>query len=289
MAEIEKDAVSGRETTGHEWDGIKELNTPLPRWWLYTFYVCILWAVGYWIVYPAWPTLSGYTKGVIGYSSRGELRKELAARDKSRTVWTDRFSALSVGGIAKDSELLNYAMAGGRVIFAENCAPCHGASGSGNASYPVLADDDWLWGGTVGDIYTTINYGIRSTHDDTRLGEMPNFGDEDMLAKAQISDVTEYVLSLSGNSSDRDAAMRGTEIFAEECSSCHGESAEGVQDMGAPRLSDGIWLYGNSKEKIMSQISTPKHGSMPAWNGRLDDISIKQVSIYVHSLGGGQQ
>ncbi|MCK4939306.1 MAG: cytochrome-c oxidase, cbb3-type subunit III [Rhodospirillaceae bacterium] len=288
MAEIEKDAVSGRETTGHEWDGIKELNTPLPRWWLYTFYVCILWAVGYWIVYPAWPTLSGYTKGVIGYSSRAELTKELAVRDKSRIVWTGKFAALSVEEISKDSELLNYAMAGGRAIFAENCAPCHGASGSGSSSYPVLADDDWLWGGAVGDIYTTVRYGIRSTHDDTRLGEMPNFGDEGMLAKAQISDVTEYVLSLSGNATDKTSASRGADIFANECASCHGENGKGIQDMGAPHLSDSIWIYGKTKQQITSQISAPKHGSMPAWVDRLDDVSIKQVSVYVHSLGGGQ-
>ncbi len=288
MAEIEKDPVSGRETTGHEWDGIKELNTPLPRWWLYTFYVCIIWSVGYWVVYPAWPTLSGYTKGVIGYSSRAELANELEARDESRIVWTEKFSALSVEEISKDSELLNYAMAGGRAIFAENCAPCHGASGSGISSYPVLADDDWLWGGAVGDIYTTVNYGIRSTHDDTRFSEMPNFADEDMLGKAQISDVTEYVLSLSGNATDNASVGRGAEIFAGECASCHGENAEGVESNGAPRLSDSIWIYGKTKQNIVSQIGTPKHGVMPAWVDRLDDVSIKQVSVYVHSLGGGQ-
>ncbi|MDH5489096.1 MAG: cytochrome-c oxidase, cbb3-type subunit III [Rhodospirillaceae bacterium] len=288
MAEIEKDAVSGRDTTGHEWDGIKELNTPLPRWWLYTFYVSIIWSIGYWVVYPAWPTLSDYTKGVIGYSSRGELASELEARDKSRTVWTDKFAALPIEDISKDSELLNYAMAGGRAIFAENCAPCHGASGSGIGSYPVLADDDWIWGGAVGDIYTTVNYGIRSTHNDTRLGEMPNFADEGMLGKEQVSDVAEYVLSLSGGASDNASAGRGAEIFATECASCHGENGEGVPSMGAPRLSDGIWLYGKTKQNIVSQISTPKHGVMPAWVDRLDDVSIKQVSVYVHSLGGGQ-
>ena len=288
MAKNEKDPVSGRETTGHEWDGIKELNTPLPRWWLYTFYACIAWAVGYWVVYPAWPTLSGYTEGVIGYSSRAELTKELEARDQSRTVWTDKFAALSVDEITKDSELLNYAMAGGRSIFAENCAPCHGASGSGVGIYPVLADDDWIWGGTAGDIYTTIKYGIRSTHDDARLGEMPNFGTDKILENAQIADVAEYVLSLSGQGTDPAAAGRGAGVFAGECSSCHGDTGEGIQDMGAPRLSDGIWLYGGTKQAVSAQIKAPKHGMMPAWTGRLDDISIKQVSVYVHSLGGGQ-
>ena len=288
MAEIEKDAVSGRDTTGHEWDGIKELNTPLPRWWLYTFYVCIVWAIGYWVVYPSWPTLSGYAKGAIGYSSRAELAKEIEARDKSRTVWMDKFSALSVEEISKDSELLNYAMAGGRVIFAENCAPCHGSSGSGNSSYPVLADDDWLWGGTVGDIYTTVNYGIRSTSDDTRLSEMPKFGADEILSKDEISDVAEYVLSLSGSATDNASAGRGAGIFANECASCHGEKAEGIQSMGAPRLNDGIWLYGKTKQNVVSQIKSPKHGVMPAWVDRLSDVSIKQVSVYVHSLGGGQ-
>lgn len=288
MAQTEKDAVSGRETTGHEWDGIKELNTPLPRWWLYTFYVCIAWAVGYWVVYPAWPTLSGYSKGMFGYSSRAQLTDEIAARDAGRSQWLDKFNANSVDEIAADPELLNYAMSGGRVIFAENCAPCHGSAGSGASAYPILADDDWLWGGTVDDIYTTVNYGIRSTHDDTRVSEMPKFGADKLLENSQIADVAEYVLSLSGKSTEVDSAARGAVVFADNCSSCHGETGEGAQSMGGPRLSDGIWLYGESKNDITNQIKEPRHGVMPAWNGRLDDVSIKQVSIYVHSLGGGQ-
>jgi len=288
MAEIEKDAVSGQETTGHEWDGIKELNTPMPRWWLYTFYATIVWAIGYWVVYPAWPSLSGYTKGMAEFSSRADLRADLAAQEQERSGWTSKFAALSVNEIAADPKLAEYARAGGRTIFADNCAPCHGSAGSGAKGYPVLADDDWLWGGKLETIHTTIRYGVRSTHGDTRVSDMPKFGAEEILETAAINDVTEFVLSLSGSSKDTVAAKRGKEVFSENCSACHGEAGEGLQDMGAPRLSDGIWLYGGAKETVLSQVNAPKQGVMPHWEGRLDDTALKQVAIYVHSLGGGQ-
>ena len=288
MAEPEKDALSGRETTGHEWDGLKELNTPLPRWWLWVLYATIVWAVAYTVVYPAWPTLSGYTKGMIDYSSRGELAKNLAAVKQSRSSWINRFEESSVSEIAADNDLLTYAMAGGRAVFAENCAPCHGAAGSGAPGYPVLADDDWIWGGTREDIHTTVAFGIRSGHDDTRDSSMPEFLADEVLEKSQITDVTQYVLSLSNEASNADAAKRGAAVFEDECSSCHGEEAKGVADMGGPNLTDGIWLFGKDEKAVSTQIGSPKHGVMPAWFGRLSDVEIKQVSLYVHSLGGGQ-
>jgi len=189
--------------------------------------------------------------------------------------------------IAKDNELLNYAIAGGKMVFAENCAPCHGAQGSGTPGFPVLADDDWLWGGTLEEIETTIRFGIRSTHEDTRTSEMPAFGD-DYLETAQIKDVAEYVLSLSDRESSKAAAERGEEVFKDNCEACHGEHGEGMAFQGAPRLDDGIWLYGGERQDIINQVSKPRHGVMPTWNARLDDVSIKQVAIYVHALGGGQ-
>jgi cytochrome c oxidase cbb3-type subunit III len=288
MAEVEKDAVSGQETTGHEWDGIKELNTPLPRWWLYTFYACILFSVVYWILYPAWPGISGHTKGILGYSSRAEHALDLQAQAKSRAVWSDKMASMELDDIAADSQLLNVAMAGGKSIFAENCAPCHGAAGSGAPGYPVLADDDWIWGGTREDIQTTVLYGVRSEHDETRENVMPNFLEDEILEKGQINDVAEYVLSLSGAGSDAEAAKRGVEIFAEQCVACHGEDAKGVSEMGGPNLVDAITLYGVGKEGMVAQITKPRHGVMPPWEKRLGDVSIKQVSIYVHSLGGGK-
>ncbi len=287
MGKVEKDAISGRETTGHEWDGIKELDNPLPRWWLYIIYASIVWSIGYWIVYPAWPSLSGYTKGVIGYSSRAEFDKTMAKVEEGRAGWKSRLKAASVSDIIKDRELLNYSMAGGRVIFADNCAPCHAAAGSGGAGYPSLADDDWLWGGDVETIYTTVRYGVRAAHEETRTSDMPVFGDEDMLNPGQIMDVAEYVMTLSGGKMTA-AAKRGESVFADECSACHGEDGRGSRDVGAPNLADAIWLYGGTAKAVAAQVRNPKQGVMPAWESRLDPVSLKQVSVYVHSLGGGE-
>lgn len=287
MANREKDDVTGTETTGHEWDGIKELDTPLPRWWLWTFYATIVVAAVWWVLYPSWPTLSSYWPGLLETNARKELQADLAVREAERAQWVAKFQAMSVEDIAQDGELLNYAMAGGKAIFADNCAPCHGSQGSGAPGYPVLADDAWLWGGTLNAIETTIRYGIRSTHEDTRMSDMPVFG-ADYLERADIRDVAQYVLSLSGGGENHDAAERGEDIFEEECAACHGEDGEGLKAMGAPRLNDGIWLYGGTQEDVIAQISKPKHGVMPAWQGRLDDVSIKQVTVYVHGLGGGR-
>lgn len=287
MANVEIDEVSGTPTTGHEWDGIKELDTPMPRWWLWTFYATILFAVVWWVLFPSWPTLSTHWKGAMPTTARLELEADLTVREAERAQWVEKFSAMSTQEIAQDNELLNYAMAGGKVVFADNCAPCHGSQGSGAPTYPVLADDDWLWGGSIEEIETTIRYGIRSTHEDARLSEMPVFGD-DYLEKDQIRDVSEYVLSMSGRDEDKAATARGAEIFANECAACHGEQGEGSRDFGAPRLSDGIWLYGGERQDIINQVTAPQHGVMPTWQARLDDVSIKQVAIYVHSLGGGE-
>ena len=288
MANIEIDEVTGTPTTGHEWDGIKELDTPMPRWWLWTFYACIAFALLWWVLFPSWPTLSDHWKGLIETTDRTALVDDLAARTAERAPWVEKFAALPVTEIAQDNELLNYAMAGGKVIFADNCAPCHGSQGSGAPSYPVLADDDWLWGGKLEQIETTIRFGIRSTHDDARASEMPAFGD-DYLEQAQIKDVTEYVLSFSNRDEDKAAAARGAQVFADECASCHGESGDGGRATGAPRLTDGIWLYGGERADIVNQVAKPRHGVMPTWQARLDDVSIKQVAIYVHSLGGGEE
>ncbi len=290
MANVEKDPVTGTDTTGHEWDGIKELDTPLPKWWLMTFYATIIWAFGYWLVYPSWPTLNTYAKGIWETTNRLEHAKEMAAVAESRKAWTTKFEGKEIGEVAKDSELLNYAMAGGRVIFADNCQPCHGASGSGAPNYPVLADDDWIWGGTLESIQTTVQYGIRSGHEDERVSDMPNFVEDETLTAAQADQVADYVVGLSTGSA---ADGEGKTLFEENCASCHstegeGAGGEGYQETGGPRLNDGIWLYGSGKEGVLAQINKPQHGVMPAWVGRLSETEIKQVSIYVHSLGGGQ-
>jgi cytochrome c oxidase cbb3-type subunit 3 len=288
MSSTEKDVVTGRDTTGHEWDGIKELNTPLPRWWVYVFIATVVWSFGYWVVYPAWPGIAGYTRGLIGYSSRAELSGTMTAAADARRVWTDRIAAASVQEIAADPELLAYSVAGGRTLFAENCAPCHGAGGQGAPGYPNLADDSWMWGGDLAAIEQTVRYGVRSGHEQARISEMPRFGTDGLLDRGQISDVADYVLSLSGTAADAAAVQRGATIYAENCAACHGETAGGNRELGAPALNDAIWLYGGDRASVLQQVTAPRHGVMPTWSGRLDDVSLKLLSVYVHSLGGGE-
>ena len=289
MARIkETDAVTGVDTTGHEWDGIKELNTPLPRWWLWTFYACCIWAFGYWLVMPAWPLVSDFTRGYFGYSSRANLTEQIAEAQARQSGYLERIAAADVEGIQQDPELLGFAMAGGRSAFAVNCSQCHGQGAAGSAGYPNLNDDDWIWGGSLDAIHQTVVYGIRSDHEDTRVNDMPAFLRDEILTRDEISDTAEYVLSLSGERPDQAAVERGAAIFTDNCVACHQEGGVGNQDLGAPNLSDGIWLYGADKASVVASINTGRGGVMPAWNQRLDEATIKQLAVYVHSLGGGE-
>ena len=284
----EIDQPTGVETTGHEWDGIKELDKPLPRWWLLTFYASIVWAIGYWVIYPAWPTLNGYTRGVIGYSQRTVVTEELAEARRAQAVFRDRIAATPLDKLKGDADLLRFAMAEGAASFQANCAACHGRGAQGFVGYPNLNDDEWLWGGSVDDIHKTISFGIRSDHKDARLSQMPRFGLDKMLDEAQIGDTAEFVLSLSGGSKQSAAVARGQKLYAENCASCHGDTGKGLQDQGAPDLTDAIWLYGGSRQAIVESIRTGRGGMMPAWTGRLDPVTLKSLAIYVHSLGGGK-
>ncbi len=289
MASREKDEISGTETTGHEWDGIKELNTPLPRWWLWTFYGCIAFALGYMIAYPAWPLVKGATPGLLGYSSRAELVKDIDVARTAQSAQLEKVKSLPLEEIRKDADLLQFAVAGGRAAFRVNCIQCHGSGAAGGKGYPNLNDDDWIWGGTLDQIHTTLQHGIRYTADpDTRQSPMPAFGADGILTPEQINDVAEYVLSLSGQTSDTEAAARGAPVFADNCAACHGDAGEGKQEFGAPRLTDAIALYVSDKASVVAQINKPRQGVMPAWNARLDEMTIKQLAIYVHSLGGGE-
>jgi cytochrome c oxidase cbb3-type subunit 3 len=283
------DEVTGVETTGHVWDGdLQELNKPLPRWWLWVFYVCCIWAAGYWAVYPAWPTLTDYTKGYFGHSQRAEVTADVAAAKSAQEKYRQGIAQASLADVKKSEDLFQFAQAGGAAAFGENCAGCHGRGAQGAVGYPNLNDDDWVWGGTVEQIHDTIAYGIRATHEKTRNSAMPRFGLDGILDNAKISDVANYVRSLSGQATDKDAAARGQPIFAEQCAACHGENAEGNQEMGAPKLSDAIWLYGNSQEAVMASITTGRGGMMPVWAERLDPVTVKMLAVYVHSLGGGK-
>jgi len=284
------DAVTGTATTGHEWDGIRELNTPLPRWWLWTFYLCIVYAVGYWIVYPAWPLLTNSTQGVTGWHARSAVVTDLQELKVLRGPMMDKLTAASVTEIANDPQLTDFARALGRPAFADNCAPCHGAGGGGAKGYPNLNDDDWLWGGKLEGIEQTIRHGARSGDKDDHEGNMPAFGRDGILKANEISAVADYVRSLSGLPTERgiDLAL-GKKTFADNCAVCHGEEAKGNREVGAPNLTDKIWLYGPEKETIMQGIRNGRGGTMPAWNGRLSEPTIKALTVYVYSLGGGEK
>jgi cytochrome c oxidase cbb3-type subunit 3 len=280
---IDCDEHSGVETTGHEWDGIKELNLPAPRWWLIVFAITCVWAVGYWVVYPSWPTLSGNTKGTAGWTSHKKLAQEQAEITQRRGEFAAQIKAHSLEEIQKDPELYAFAVAGGKTMFKENCAACHGTGAQGGRGYPNLNDDDWIWGGTLNDIYHTLKVGIRSPHEETRSSQMPVFGE--MLKREEISSVADHVLSLS---SGKGGNEQGAAIFKQNCASCHGDTGRGGREFGAPNLADSIWLYGGTKAGIVQQLNAPRHGVMPNWNTRLPDETIKALTINVHSLGGGE-
>ncbi len=294
MADIHKnevDAVSGVSTTGHEWDGIRELNNPLPRWWLWTFYACIVWAVLYWIAYPAWPLVSSYTYGVLGWKSRDAVQVQLADLRAQRAVFADKLAAASLAEIESSPELLSFARAQGRAAFGDNCAPCHGSGAAGSPGYPNLNDDDWLWGGSLEQIQQTILHGIRSTDPDAHVGDMMAFGRDGILQRPEVVAVADYVRSLSNLPVPQSVTLdlaKGKEVFDANCAACHGPDGKGNPELGAPNLTDGIWLYGSGRDNVIASITNGRAGLMPAWAGRLDPTTIKALTVYVHSLGGGR-
>lgn len=287
MSKDHIDEVTGVQTTGHEWDGIRELNNPLPRWWVWTFYATIVWSLGYMIAYPAWPLVRSATSGVLGYSSRADLKSELAAADLSRAEYRTLISEKELSDILADDNLRSFAAAAGGAAFRVNCIQCHGSGAMGSPGYPNLNDDEWLWGGDIDAIRTTIAHGVRFAADDaTRVSEMPAF--RDILEPAQVSQVSAYVASLSGMAADAALVEPGREVFAQNCAACHGPDGKGDREFGAPDLTDAIGLYVHTPADIAGQIRSPKHGVMPAWNERLGDETVKELAVYVHSLGGGE-
>ena len=297
MAEILKeqehndiDPLTGTATTGHDWDGIHELNTALPRWWLWTFYACIVWAIGYWVVYPAWPLLTNSTQGVFGWHTRSAVVTDLDELKLVRGPMMDKLTNVSVADIVKDPQLTDFARGLGRTAFGDNCAPCHGAGGGGAKGYPNLNDDDWLWGGKLASIEQTVRHGARSGDKDDHEGNMPAFGREGMLKPSQISATADFVRSLSGLAVEKGADLAlGKQVFADNCAVCHGPEGKGNREVGAPNLTDKIWLYGPDKETIMQGIQNGRGGTMPAWQGRLSEPVLKALVVYVYSFGGGEK
>jgi cytochrome c oxidase cbb3-type subunit 3 len=286
----EIDPVTGVATTGHSWDGIRELNNPLPRWWLWLFYATILWSIGYWILYPSWPLISSYTAGILGWQSRAAVRADLDELRALRGAMAERLAGTPLDQVADDSELLAFALAQGRASFGDNCAPCHGAGGGGGKGFPNLNDDDWLFGGRLADISQTLHHGIRWTADPgTRVGDMPAFGRDGMLPRADIVDVAEFVRSLAGLSTHPTVDLaHGAEVFTDNCAACHADDGKGNRELGAPNLTDAVWLYGSDADAIVQGIWGGHGAVMPAWGGRLDESTIKALTVYVHSFGGGE-
>jgi len=285
----EIDQLSGVDTTGHEWDGIKELNNPLPRWWLWTLYATIVWALGYIVVFPALPGISSATRGVWEWSSRADVRQEMALVAQDRQALDDKIATLDINAILADQDLRGFAVSAGASAFKVYCSQCHGSGAQGGPGFPNLNDDSWLWGGKPEQILQTIAHGVRdTTSTETRDSLMPSFGKDGILTAEQVTQATNYVLQLGGLEHDTAAVAAGTAVYADNCAACHGDKGEGNQDLGAPQLNDAIWFYGNSEQQIAAQVRQPKHGMMPAWQARLGESKVKQLAAYVLSLGGGQ-
>ncbi|MBU9697377.1 cytochrome-c oxidase, cbb3-type subunit III [Rhodobacteraceae bacterium HSP-20] len=278
-------------TTGHSWDGIEELNNPLPRWWVWVFYATIVWGIGYTVAYPAWPLISGATPGVLGASTRADVAAEIERFDAANADIKAQLVAAPLASIPSDQALMAFAEPAGGAVFKTYCAQCHGSGAAGveGKGYPSLLDDDWLWGGTIEDIHLTITHGIRNTTDaDARYSEMPKFGADGLLDDAQIGAVVEHVLAISGQEHDAALATEGATLFADNCAACHGDAGTGDRTQGAPNLTDAIWLYGGSREKVKESVAYARFGVMPAWAGRLTEDEIRAVAAYVHSRGGGE-
>lgn len=284
----DKKSELGNSTTGHEWDGIEEWNNPLPRWWVWTFYACIVWGVGYSVLYPAWPLLKEATPGILGYSTRANVADEIERFKTANAEIDAKLASVELTEIADDAALTQYAVSGGDAVFKTYCSQCHGSGAAGALGrYPNLLDDDWLWGGDIESIHDTIAHGIRyEADDDTRLSDMPAFGD--MIEPEEVTQVVEYVLALSGQEHNAPAAELGAVVFEDNCSGCHAEDGTGDIYAGAPNLTDAIWLFGGDKEAITTTVTYARNSIMPAWADKLSESQIRAVAMYVHNLGGGE-
>ncbi|MCL4133881.1 UNVERIFIED_CONTAM: hypothetical protein GTU68_063872 [Idotea baltica] len=286
------DSHTGVETTGHSWDGISELDNPLPRWWLIVWYICIGFGVVYMIMMPAIPALPGLgsnTTGVRNHSDRDNIAIAMTELRSERQADSATLLDASLEEIQTDRDLQQFALAMGESLFGDNCATCHGAGGRGAKGYPVLADDVWLWDGTLDGIEFTLRHGIRHDgDDDSRFSLMPSFGSDELLTPREISDLTDYVLNFSGQSQNPEAVTRAAPVFEQQCSSCHSVDGTGDRTQGAPDLTDSDWLYGSARGDVYNTIFNARNSHMPAWDERLDDASIKALAVYVHSLGGGE-
>ena len=284
----ERDPVTGRLTTGHEWNGIKELYTPVPRVVIFFLVVGALFAVGYWILMPAWPLGRTYTKGLLGIDQRAIVERQVEEASAQRAAWTQQIDTMDFAAIKADPALMEDVRDAGRTLFGDNCAVCHGTRGTGGKGFPDLTAGAWLWGGEPETVAETLRVGINSSHDETRVSQMMAFGRDATLNLAQIGDVLAYVESLGGSSAAAVASpetiARGKEVFVQTCVACHGEDAKGKHDVGAPDLTDASWIYGGDRQSIHTTIYAGHQGQMPSWEQRLSTTQRKILTLYVLSL-----
>ncbi len=283
------DQPTGTETVGHEWDGIEELNTPLPRWWLWTFYATIAWSLVYVVLFPAWPLVERATAGTLGWTSRGVYAADVAKVERERAPIYAAIAQTPIEQLPANRQLMRAAVAGGGSAFRVYCVQCHGSGAAGSKGYPNLNDDDWLWGGDLKTIEYTLTHGIRNPgHPQTRMSQMPAFGRDGILQPNEIDDVVSYVRSLSRLEGVSPAAQRGATLFAANCAVCHGANGEGMRNVGAPSLRDAIWLYGSDRDDVRNSVHNSRQGVMPRFGDRLDPVTIRMLATYVHSRGGGE-
>ena len=281
----ERDLPSGYMTTGHEWNGIKELNSPVPRLVFFFLWATFAFAVLYWLLMPAWPLGLTFTKGLLGTNQRKVLAASIEAAAPETASWTGRIKTLDYPAIQADAALMQSVRQTGHTLFADNCAACHGAQGKGQAGFPNLAAGAWLWGGDPATIAQTLRVGINSAHPESRVAQMLAFGTQGVLKKPEIASVADYVLSLSHAGLDPAQIAAGKTIFAANCTACHGENGKGNLELGAPNLTDDIWLYGGDKASVVETITRGRQGHMPTWEARLTDVQRKILALYVVDLG----
>jgi cytochrome c oxidase cbb3-type subunit 3 len=283
------DEATGTSTVGHEWDGIEELDTPMPRWWLLTFYACIAFAIVYVVLFPAIPMAHDATRGVWNWSSRGDLAASLKADSARKAPILSAIAVTPIESLPGKPDLMRAAVQGGGAAFKVHCVQCHGSGAAGSKGYPNLNDDDWLWGGDLKSIEYTITHGARNPDvAETRTSLMPAFGKDGILTAAQVQDVVSHVRVISGLEKASPSATRGAVLFETNCAVCHGPQGKGLREFGAPNLADGIWLYGGDRASLTQTVTNSRRGVMPAWGHRLDPVTIKMLAVYVHSLGGGE-
>lgn len=290
MDEVKRDPVTGQMTTGHEWNGIEELDTPIPRVVLFFLVAGTLFAVVYWLLMPAWPLGWTYTKGLLGIDQREVVTRQVQDAAAERASWTARIANASFAEIAADPTLMRDVRETGRTLFGDNCAVCHGTDGKGGPGFPNLAAGSWLWGGQPEAIAETIRVGINGTSKQTRVAQMMAFGHDGILNREQVLNVLAYVRSLSGQTlaeSEQARVPAGREVFAANCVACHGEDGKGRHDLGAPDLTDNNWIYGGDRQSVFDSVFYGRQGHMPSWEGRLSPTDIKVLALYVGTLSEG--